>query len=162
MLKIYNSLSRNKEEFKSIHENQVNMYVCGMTVYDYCHLGHARVMVVFDMIQRWFKSLGYNVNYVRNITDIDDKIIKRANENNETIQSLTQRFIDEMHKDADKLGIERPTHEPKATEHISNIINMINTLIQKNMAYLAKNGDVYYAVRNFDGYGNFLDVLSTN
>ncbi len=153
MLKIYNSLSRQKEIFQPMTAGHVKMYVCGMTVYDYCHLGHARVMVVFDMIQRWFKASDYVIEYVRNITDIDDKIIKRAAENNESIQSLTQRFIDAMHEDADALGVERPTHEPRATAHIQGMIQLIETLITKGKAYPAVNGDVYYAVRQFPDYG---------
>ena len=118
MLKIYNSLSRDKQTFTPIEANKVRMYVCGMTVYDYCHLGHARVMVVFDVVSRWFRTSGYDVTYVRNITDIDDKIIKRANENGETIDVLTQRFIDAMDEDSARLGIIRPTMEPRATEYI--------------------------------------------
>lgn len=153
MLKIYNSLSRQKEIFQPMQAGQVKMYVCGMTVYDYCHLGHARVMVVFDMIQRWFKALNYQVDYVRNITDIDDKIIKRAAENNESIHSLTQRFIDAMHEDADALGVERPTHEPRATAYVDGMIHLIEKLIANGKAYPAANGDVYYAVRQFSEYG---------
>ncbi|OIQ99367.1 cysteine--tRNA ligase [mine drainage metagenome] len=129
------------------------MYVCGMTVYDYCHLGHARVMVVFDMVNRWLRTSGYDVTYVRNITDIDDKIIKRANENNETIAQLTQRFIDAMDEDSAKLGVIRPDIEPKATEFVGGMLSMIATLIDKGFAYSASNGDVYYAVNNFEGYG---------
>lgn len=153
MLKIYNSLSREKAIFTPITPNQVNMYVCGMTVYDYCHLGHARVMVVFDMVARWLRASDYAVTYVRNITDIDDKIIKRANENNESINDLTQRFIDEMDADAEQLGIIRPDLEPRATNHIDGMIAMISTLIEKGFAYTADNGDVFYRVRNFEGYG---------
>ena len=153
MQKIYNSLTRNKQVFKPITAGQVSLYVCGMTVYDYCHLGHARVMVVFDSISRWFSTSGYKVNYVRNITDIDDKIIKRANENNETIGELTQRFIDAMNEDSDKLGIIRPTVEPRATTHIEDMVNMISALIDKGHAYIAANGDVFYSVRNFKDYG---------
>jgi cysteinyl-tRNA synthetase len=118
MLKIYNSLARDKQEFVPIERGKVRMYVCGMTVYDYCHLGHARVMVVFDLARRWLRALGYGVTYVRNITDIDDKIIKRAQENNEPVDALTARFIREMNQDADALGIERPDAEPRATEHV--------------------------------------------
>ena len=153
MLKIYNSLTRDKQEFKSIYPNKVCMYVCGMTVYDYCHLGHARVMVVFDMISRWFRTSNYDVTYVRNITDIDDKIIKRANENGETINVLTQRFIDAMDEDSAKLGIIRPDIEPRATAYIDSMITMISTLIEKGYAYLASNGDVFYSVRSFANYG---------
>lgn len=129
------------------------MYVCGMTVYDYCHLGHARVMVVFDMVSRWLRASGYDVTYVRNITDIDDKIIKRANENGETIDRLTQRFIDAMDEDSAKLGIIRPDIEPRATQHIQGMLDMIAKLIEKGHAYHAENGDVFYSVRSFDEYG---------
>lgn len=129
------------------------MYVCGMTVYDFCHLGHARVMVVFDMVARWFRASGYEVTYVRNITDIDDKIIKRANENNESIQSLTQRFITAMNEDSAKLGIIRPDIEPRATEHVEGMLDMISQLIAKGFAYQADNGDVFYKVRSFNDYG---------
>lgn len=129
------------------------MYVCGMTVYDFCHLGHARVMVVFDMVARWFRASDYEVTYVRNITDIDDKIIKRANENNESIQSLTQRFITAMDEDSAKLGIIRPDIEPRATEHVQGMLDMISQLIAKGFAYQANNGDVFYKVRSFNDYG---------
>ncbi len=129
------------------------MYVCGMTVYDLCHVGHARVMVVFDVVTRYLRALGYNVTYVRNITDIDDKIIKRAAENGESIQSLTERYIEEMHKDADALGVLRPDLEPKATESMAEILAMIETLMDKGLAYKADNGDVYYDVSEFDSYG---------
>ena len=153
MLKIYNSLSRDKQTFTPIEAGKVRMYVCGMTVYDYCHLGHARVMVVFDMISRWLRASDYQVTYVRNITDIDDKIIKRANENNETIGVLTQRFIDAMDEDSARLGIIRPDIEPRATEYIAGMIAMISALIEKGHAYLAANGDVFYSVRSFADYG---------
>jgi cysteinyl-tRNA synthetase len=153
MLKIYNSLSREKQTFTPIEANKVRMYVCGMTVYDYCHLGHARVMVVFDMIARWFRASDYQVTYVRNITDIDDKIIKRANENGETIDVLTQRFIDAMDEDSAKLGIIRPDIEPRATQHIHGMLDMIGKLIEKGHAYQASNGDVFYKVRSFNDYG---------
>ena len=153
MLKIYNTLAREKQTFTPIVAGKVSMYVCGMTVYDYCHLGHARVMVVFDMVSRWLRSSGYAVTYVRNITDIDDKIIKRANENGETIGQLTQRFIDAMDEDSAKLGIIRPDIEPKATEFIDGMIQMISALIEKGFAYVAANGDVFYSVNNFEGYG---------
>jgi cysteinyl-tRNA synthetase len=153
MLKIYNTLTRNKETFTPIQSNQVRMYVCGMTVYDYCHLGHARVMVVFDLVSRWFRTSDYAVTYVRNITDVDDKIINRANENNETIAELTQRFIDAMDEDAAKLGVIRPDNEPRATAHIDAMVEMIQTLVERGSAYAADNGDVFYAVRSFDGYG---------
>jgi cysteinyl-tRNA synthetase len=153
MLKIYNTLTRSKQKFVPIHANRVRMYVCGMTVYDYCHLGHARVMVVFDMVARWFRASGYDVTYVRNITDVDDKIIQRANENNERIGELTERFIDAMNEDASKLGVIRPDIEPRATTHIDAMVDMISRLIAKGHAYVAENGDVFYAVRSFDGYG---------
>ncbi|MCL2830355.1 MAG: cysteine--tRNA ligase [Betaproteobacteria bacterium] len=153
MLKIYNSLSREKEEFVPIEAGKVRMYVCGMTVYDYCHLGHARVMVVFDMVWRWFRARGYEATYVRNITDIDDKIIRRAAENGETIGALTKRFIDCMNEDAALLGVERPDFEPRATEYIGPMLEMIDALIAKGLAYQAENGDVNYAVRRFPDYG---------
>ena len=153
MLKIYNTLTRDKQNFKPIEPNKVRMYVCGMTVYDYCHLGHARVMVVFDMVYCWLKASGYDVTYVRNITDIDDKIIKRAAENNESIHMLTQRFIDAMHEDADALGVQRPDHEPRATQYVPQMLAMIAQLEKNGLAYRAADGDVNYAVRKFDGYG---------
>jgi cysteinyl-tRNA synthetase len=153
MLKIYNTLAREKQTFKPIVAGKVSMYVCGMTVYDFCHLGHARVMVVFDMVSRWLRASGYDVTYVRNITDIDDKIIKRANENNESITQLTQRFIDAMDEDSAKLGVIRPDIEPKATEFVDGMLNMISALVEKGFAYPAENGDVFYAVNKFDGYG---------
>jgi cysteinyl-tRNA synthetase len=153
MLKIYNSLKREKQAFTPIEPNKVRMYVCGMTVYDYCHLGHARVMVVFDMVYRWLKASGYDVTYVRNITDIDDKIIKRAIENGETIQQLTDRFIAFMHEDADALGVLRPNHEPRATEYVAQMLDLIGKLESNGLAYQASDGDVNYAVRKFPGYG---------
>ena len=153
MLKIYNTLTRDKQTFTPIQAGKVRMYVCGMTVYDFCHLGHARVMVVFDMVSRWFRASGYDVTYVRNITDIDDKIINRANENKETIGELTQRFIDAMDEDSAKLGIIRPDIEPRATTHIDGMITMIAKLIEKGHAYQAANGDVFYKVRSFNDYG---------
>jgi cysteinyl-tRNA synthetase len=153
MLSLYNSLTNQKEIFKPITPKKVSLYVCGMTVYDFCHLGHARVMVVFDVINRWLKVSGYSVQYVRNITDIDDKIIAKATEDNITITELTERFIIEMNKDADALGVLRPDSEPKATHHIGNIINMIQILIDKGFAYVGDNNDVYYSVSNFKGYG---------
>ena len=153
MLKIYNSLKREKQLFVPIEPNKVRMYVCGMTVYDYCHLGHARVMVVFDMAYRWLKASGYDVTYVRNITDIDDKIIRRAAENGETIQQLTNRFIAFMHEDADALGVLRPDFEPRATEYVPEMLDLIGQLEAKGLAYQATDGDVNYAVRKFGGYG---------
>nr|WP_294838188.1 cysteine--tRNA ligase [uncultured Methylotenera sp.] len=153
MLKIYNTLAREKQTFTPIVAGKISMYVCGMTVYDYCHLGHARVMVVFDMVSRWLRASGYDVTYVRNVTDIDDKIIKRANENNETIAQLTQRFIDAMDEDSAKLGVLRPDLEPKATEFVGGMLSMISALIDKGFAYPAANGDVFYSVSSFQGYG---------
>lgn len=153
MLKIYNTLTRKKQPFIPLISGEVRMYVCGMTVYDYCHLGHARVLVVFDTVVRWLKVIGFKVTYVRNITDIDDKIIKRASENGESIDTLTQRFIDAMHEDAARLGVDRPTHEPRATQCVEDMIAMIRTLVQKGLAYAAENGDVFYAVHQFPGYG---------
>jgi cysteinyl-tRNA synthetase len=153
MLKLYNTLAREKQTFTPIVAGKVSMYVCGMTVYDFCHLGHARVMVVFDMVSRWLRTSGYEVNYVRNITDIDDKIIKRANENGEAISQLTQRYITAMNEDADQLGVTRPTIEPKATDYVNQMLTMIQALVDKGFAYQAKNGDVYYRVSRFKGYG---------
>jgi len=153
MLTIYNSLTRRKELFTPIVPGQVRMYVCGMTVYDYCHIGHARVLVVFDVVYRFLRHLGYEVEYVRNITDIDDKIINRANENNEDYSALTHRFIEAMREDADALGVLRPDREPKATDHIDSIIEMIDVLLEKDYAYQSENRDVYYSVAAFDSYG---------
>jgi len=153
MLKIYNTLARDKQEFVPLVPGKAGMYVCGMTVYDYCHLGHARVMVVFDMVYRWLKASGYEVNYVRNITDIDDKIIKRAAENGESIHALTARFIAAMHEDADALGVLRPDHEPRATQFVPEMLDMIGKLEANGLAYRASDGDVNYAVRKFPGYG---------
>ncbi len=152
-LRIYNTLSRDIEPFIPLVPGQVRMYVCGMTVYDLCHLGHARAMVAFDVVQRWLKSSGYQVNYVRNVTDIDDKIIKRALENGETIRALTDRMVDALHQDADALGIERPTHEPRATDHVPAMLRLIGQLQSKGLAYQSGDGDVNFAVRKFDGYG---------
>jgi len=153
MLKIYNTLTREKQQFVPIEPGRVRMYVCGMTVYDYCHLGHARVLVVFDMVQRWLKASGLDVTYVRNITDIDDKIIKRALENGETIGQLTERFIGFMNEDAAALGVQKPDHEPKATEYVPQMLDMIGQLEKNGLAYKAADGDVNYSVRKFDGYG---------
>ena len=153
MLKIYNTLNRDKQEFVPIVPGKAGMYVCGMTVYDYCHLGHARVLVVFDMVYRWLKASGYDVTYVRNITDIDDKIIKRAAENGESIHALTQRFIDAMHEDAEALGVQPPDHEPRATQYVPQMQGMIAQLEQNGLAYRAADGDVNYAVRKFERYG---------
>tara|TARA_R110000764_G_scaffold106702_2_gene192562 strand:- start:28831 stop:30216 length:1386 start_codon:yes stop_codon:yes gene_type:complete len=152
-LTIYNTLSKTKETFKPLVGNQVRMYVCGMTVYDFCHIGHARVMVAFDVVSRWFRHSGYELNYIRNITDIDDKIIRRANENGETFQQLTGRMIDAMHEDETRLSVLRPDQEPKASEHIQGMHSMIQTLIDKGFAYAPGNGDVYYRVSRFAEYG---------
>jgi len=153
MLRIHNSLTRNKQTFVPIEANRVRMYVCGMTVYDYCHLGHARVLVVFDVVQRWLRATGYDVTYVRNITDIDDKIIRRAAENGEPIGALTDRFIGYMNEDATALGVQPPDHEPRATQYIAPMLTMIGDLERKGLAYRAPDGDVNYAVRRFPGYG---------
>ncbi len=153
MLKIYNTLARDKQEFVPITAGKVGMYVCGMTVYDYCHLGHARVLVVFDMVYRWLKASGLDITYVRNVTDIDDKIIKRAAENGESIHQLTGRFIAAMHEDADALGVQRPNHEPRATNYVPQMLGMIAKLETNKLAYLAEDGDVNFAVRKFEGYG---------
>lgn len=153
MLTIYNTLSRGKEAFQPIEPGKVRMYVCGMTVYDFCHLGHARVMVVFDMVARWLRASGYDVTYVRNITDIDDKIIRRAQENRESIRSLTDRFIAAMHEDADALGVLRPDFEPRATDYVASMQGLIARLERKGLAYVAANRDVCYSVRKFAGYG---------
>jgi cysteinyl-tRNA synthetase len=153
MLSIYNSLTRRKDVFVPRESGRVGMYVCGMTVYDYCHVGHARVLVVFDMIYRYLRHLGYQVTYVRNITDIDDKIIQRAQEQNESITTLTERFIAAMHEDAAALDVLPPEHEPRATEHIATIQSMITALLARGHAYLGANGDVYYAVASFPAYG---------
>ena len=153
MLKIYNTLSGTKEVFRPIRPGQVRIYVCGMTVYDYCHLGHARVMVIFDMVTRYLRASGYQVTYVRNITDIDDNIIKRAAENGESIAELTGRFIDAMNEDADALGVLRPDQEPRATQFIDDIIAMISRLLDNGYAYVADNGDVFYDVSRFADYG---------
>ena len=153
MISIYNSLTRSKQQFVPIKQGEIGMYVCGMTVYDYCHLGHARVLVVFDMVRRWLAARGYRVRYVRNITDIDDKIINRANENGESVEQLTARFIEAMNEDAMALGVARPDEEPRATENIPQMLGLIDQLMQKGLAYQAGNGDVYYSVRKFKGYG---------
>lgn len=153
MLQIYNTLTRRKEPLVPLIEGQVRMYVCGMTVYDYCHLGHARVMVAFDVVSRYLRHLGYQVIYVRNVTDIDDKIIQRANQNGESIEALTARFIEAMHEDERALGVLPPDLEPKATGSIDDILAMVQTLIDKDLAYIGSNGDVFYAVSRFPAYG---------
>ncbi|NOX07930.1 MAG: cysteine--tRNA ligase [Gammaproteobacteria bacterium] len=153
MLQIFNSMTRTKEVFIPIDEGKVRMYVCGMTVYDYCHIGHARVLVVFDVVVRYLRALGYEVTYVRNVTDVDDKIIQRALENGEDIAELTERFIQAMHEDAAALAVLPPDEEPRATHSMDDIISMIQTLIDKGYAYQASNGDVYYDVSRFESYG---------
>jgi cysteinyl-tRNA synthetase len=152
-LRIYNTLARAVTPFVPAEPGQVKMYVCGMTVYDFCHLGHARAMLAFDVVQRWLKASNYQVTYVRNITDIDDKIIKRAIENGETIGNLTNRMVDALHEDADALGIERPTHEPRATQYVPQMLSLIQTLENKGIAYKTPEGDVNFSVRKFPGYG---------
>src|SRR5690606_12686220 len=152
-MQVYSTLSRKKAALTPIEPNHVRLYVCGMTVYDYCHLGHARVLVAFDVIVRYLRARGLKVTYVRNITDIDDKILRRAAENNEPFDALAERFITAMHEDEAALGVARPDQEPRATGHIADIIRMIETLIDKDYAYAASNGDVYYTVSAFEGYG---------
>jgi cysteinyl-tRNA synthetase len=152
-LRIYNTLSRDVEEFSPVVPGEVRMYVCGMTIYDLCHIGHARMMMAFDVMQRWLKVSGLRVTYVRNITDIDDKIIKRAVERGMSIRALTDEMIDAMRRDIGALGIETPTHEPRATDYVPQMLAMIGTLEQKGYAYRSSNGDVNYAVRKFAGYG---------
>ncbi len=153
MLKIHNTLTRRKEEFVPIEPGRVRMYVCGMTVYDYCHIGHARVMVAFDVVQRWLRASGYAVTYVRNITDIDDKIIRRAVERGEPISALTARFIAYMHEDERSLGVQPPDHEPRATEFVPQMLAMIGALEARGLAYRSSGGDVSFAVRRFPAYG---------
>ncbi|WP_421684358.1 cysteine--tRNA ligase [Stutzerimonas urumqiensis] len=152
-LSIYNTLTKAKEPLRPLAGNHVRMYVCGMTVYDFCHIGHARVMVAFDVIARWLRHRGYQLTYVRNITDIDDKIIRRANENGEPFESLVARMIAAMHEDEARLSVLRPDQEPRATDHIAGMHQMIQTLIDKGFAYAPGNGDVYYRVGRFAGYG---------
>ena len=152
-IKFYNSLTNQKEDFVPIREGEVGVYVCGMTVYDNCHLGHARAMMAFDILARYLRYQNYKVNFIRNITDIDDKIIERANENKETIDALTDRTIASMQEDFSKLGLEIPTNEPRATDHIEGMIAMISTLIDKGHAYHSEGGDVFFAVRTFPEYG---------
>lgn len=152
-LSIYNTLTRQKEEFKPLQAGKVGMYVCGMTVYDLCHIGHARAFIAFDLVTRYMRHIGLEVNYIRNITDIDDKIINRANENGEPFNVLVDRMVEAMNDDFARLNILPPNSEPKATDHIEGILNMVQTLIDKGFAYAASNGDVYYRVRKFEGYG---------
>ena len=153
MINLFNRLTNKKEVFRPNTPGKVKIYVCGMTVYDFCHLGHARVLIVFDLINRWFKASGYDVTYVRNITDIDDKIIARAKEKNISIEKLTHNYIQEMNADAKALGVISPDIEPKATESIGDMINMIKTLIDKGFAYVGENNDVFYSVSHFQDYG---------
>ncbi|HHU94396.1 MAG TPA: cysteine--tRNA ligase [Alcaligenaceae bacterium] len=153
MLRIYSSLSRTKETFQPIEPGKVRMYVCGMTVYDFCHLGHARMLVSFDVIQRWLRTMGYQVQYVRNITDIDDKIIRRAVERNQRMQDVTAFYIDAMHADEKALNVQSPDFEPRATQHVGDMLGIIKLLEDKGLAYQGDDGDVNYAVRQFQGYG---------
>ncbi|MGM7882891.1 cysteine--tRNA ligase [Yersinia enterocolitica] len=153
MLKIFNTLSRQKEEFKPIHAGKIGMYVCGITIYDLCHIGHGRTFVAFDVVARYLRYLGYSLTYVRNVTDVDDKIIKRAIENNETCEQLTTRMLAEMHKDFDALNLKRPDLEPRATHHIPEIIELTERLIARNHAYVAANGDVMFSVESDPDYG---------
>ncbi|WP_332825693.1 cysteine--tRNA ligase [Ramlibacter sp.] len=152
-LRIYNTLTRALEDFSPLEPGHVRMYVCGMTVYDLCHVGHARANVAFDVVQRWLKVSGLRVTFVRNITDIEDKIIRRAVENRETVRSLTDRMIAEMYRDFDALNIERPTHDPRATDYVPQMLDIVRKLEGKGLAYRAEGGDVNYAVRRFPGYG---------
>ncbi len=153
MLQIYNTLTRRKEPFEPREPGRVRMYVCGMTVYDFCHIGHARSMVVFDMVARWLRASGYRLTHVRNITDIDDKIIRRAVETGQSVRAVTDRFIDEMHADEDALGVRRPDHEPRATEFVPQMVDLIGLLEKNGYAYRAANGDVNFEVARFAGYG---------
>lgn len=153
MLQIYNTLTKEKAPFVPLEEGKIKMYVCGITVYDLCHIGHARVMVSFDVITRYLRARGWDVEYVRNITDVDDKIIRRAGENGEAVDQLTERMIAAMHEDEDRLSVLRPDQEPRATGHIDDIVEMVSTLIEKGFAYAASNGDVYYRVEKFATYG---------
>ncbi|MFY8102785.1 MAG: cysteine--tRNA ligase, partial [Ramlibacter sp.] len=152
-LRIYNTLSRAVEPFTPLEPGHVRIYVCGITVYDLCHVGHARANVAFDVVQRWLKVSGLRVTFVRNITDIDDKIIRRALENGETVRGLTDRMIAEMYRDFDALGIERPTHDPRATDYVPQMLDIVRALEDKKLAYRTPSGDVNYAVRRFPGYG---------
>ena len=153
MIKIFNTLTNKKEDFRPITENHVKMYVCGMTVYDNCHVGHARVLIVFDLIYRWFLNSGYDVQYVRNITDIDDKIINKSNDQGCNFKELTDRYIESMHEDSESLNVISPTFQPKATDAIPSMIKMIGTLVDKGFAYVGKNGDVFFEIAKFKDYG---------
>jgi cysteinyl-tRNA synthetase len=152
-LRLHNTLTRRVEEFRPLRPGKVGMYVCGITVYDLCHMGHLRMMMAFDVVQRWLRTLGYDVTYVRNITDIDDKIIKRALERGMTIRALTDEMIAGMHRDLDAVGVQKPTHEPRATEYVPQMLGLIDKLRDKGLAYQAPNGDVNFAVRKLPGYG---------
>ena len=152
-LRIHNTLSRGLEEFTPIESGHVRMYVCGITVYDYCHIGHARSAIAFDVVQRWLRASGYRVTFVKNITDIDDKIIRRAVENGESVKALTSRMIDEMYRDFDALGVERPTFDPRATDFVPSMLEIVARLEERGLAYQAEGGDVNFAVRRFFGYG---------
>ena len=152
-LTIYNTLKRGKEVFRPIHAGKIDLYVCGVTVYDYCHIGHARVLVAFDAITRYLRSQGWQVTYVRNITDIDDKILARAAEHGEPFTALTERMIAAMHADEQALGVLPPDHEPRATDHMEEIIAMVKNLVNNHYAYRADNGDVYYRIKRFPEYG---------
>ena len=152
-MQIYNSLTRQKEPLKPVEPNKIRMYVCGMTVYDFCHLGHARMLVSFDVVQRWLRNRGYEVTYVRNVTDIDDKIIRRAVATNKRLHEVTSFFTEAMHADERALGVQSPDHEPRATMHVPGMLQIINDLEKKGLAYQAEDGDVNYAVRKFEGYG---------
>jgi cysteinyl-tRNA synthetase len=152
-LKLHNTLTRSLEEFRPIRDGKVGLYVCGITVYDLCHMGHLRMMMAFDVVQRWLRAEGFEVTYVRNITDIDDKIIKRALERGMTIRALTDEMIAAMHEDLDAVGIQKPTHEPRATEYVPQMVGLIDALRDKGLAYQAPNGDVNFAVRKLAGYG---------
>ncbi|MBS98523.1 MAG: cysteine--tRNA ligase [Oceanospirillaceae bacterium] len=159
MLQIHNTLTKSKSPFTPLEKGKIRMYVCGVTVYDYCHIGHARVMVCFDVITRYLRYRGWDVTYVRNITDVDDKIIKRAAENGESVDALTERMIDAMHEDEGRLSVLRPDMEPRATAHIDDIIALVSTLIDKGYAYCADNGDVYYRVEKFETYGRLTNKV---
>ena len=153
MLYLYNSFTKKKEQFKTISKSKVKIYVCGMTVYDYCHIGHARVLIVFDLIVNWLQKIGYEVTYVRNITDIDDKIIKKSLDEKIDVMELTNKYISYMRHDSQKLLLTPPDFEPKATENITEMITIISDLIKKNIAYTSENGDVYFSVEKFNDYG---------
>lgn len=159
MFQLYNTLSKSKQPFTPIEAGKIRMYVCGVTVYDLCHIGHARVMVSFDVITRYLRARGWEVEYVRNITDVDDKILKRAAENGEAPDQLTQRMIAAMHEDEASLSVLRPDQEPRATHHIQDIIDMVQALIDKDFAYVASNGDVYYRVEKFESYGRLTNKV---